>query len=1009
MPEKTDTLEEVFANPPAKYRSAPFWSWNDRLEPKELRWQIDEMKKAGMGGFFMHSRYGLETPFLSDDWWKAVGASIDQARKNGMCAWIYDEDRWPSGTAGGIVTKKHPEFAGWLIECIEGRLPEDSLEPIASYRLRFRGKKVTSAELISDVEQAKKARGKGIVHIVVHPYAPTPWYNDQCYIDVMNLEAVRAFIDIGLEPYRERYGDDFGGVVPGVFTDEPNILNVGTPGTVLPWTPKFEEEFESDHGYEFRPEVLGIFFETSNSRKIRHDYWKTVTRLFEECFTKEIAEWCGENNLMLTGHFLLEQPHAAQTISAGAVMPHYVHMQLPGMDLLCDRIDELCTGKQVSSVCNQFGQRRAMSELYGVTSWNYSFEMQKRQGDWHMAMGINFRCQHLALYSLRGGRKRDYPQSYLYQSPWWDYYPKVEDYFARVSHILSEGEYASDILLIHNISSTHCEYDAEHRWGKEQWFEGLHQTMSDMFALQREFDLGDEWIMENHSEVVDGKLRVGKKDYCLVVVPPALNLRSSTLKLLQEFAQAGGAIVAVRPTPTLLDGAKSNEIKEFFRGEGVRVVMAKRPALKRALNAAHTAPWTGKAKKGRDFEGVYSHTRTIDGKTVVFFSNTRLEKETAFSVQFSGPGTLRRWNTDDGTVTEIPSLGAPDGPAKTGIVLPPVGSEIISWEPAGSSNTDRRPALREVARKALYGPWKIERSTPNALTLDTCEVKLENGPWSPALYIRKAAQMVYRHFGLKHAPGNQDQQPWAMKERGLKEFPPTAKVALRFAFEMAVKPDQPISLALESPERFLISVNGKAIEAEPTGWYVDKCIQTFDVSHAAKLGANQIVLETTMAEDLEFECIYLIGEFGVDRMSRHLIEAPTELRIGDWCDQGLPYYCGSVRYLETIDWEAKDGERLILELSSHRASAVAVHVNGSLASVMGWKPYCIDITDFLEQGENSLAIEIIGSGRNLMGPHHFRFPGIPFTQPGHFEAENEKEHIVEPYGISGAVNFIRKK
>lgn len=34
------------------YQSIPFWSWNDKLEPEELRRQIRNMKKAGIGGFF---------------------------------------------------------------------------------------------------------------------------------------------------------------------------------------------------------------------------------------------------------------------------------------------------------------------------------------------------------------------------------------------------------------------------------------------------------------------------------------------------------------------------------------------------------------------------------------------------------------------------------------------------------------------------------------------------------------------------------------------------------------------------------------------------------------------------------------------------------------------------------------------------------------------------------------------------------------------------------------------
>ena len=99
------SLLSNFANPPAQFRGKPFWAWNGKLEESELRRQIRIMKKMGFGGFFMHSRVGLDTPYLGKEWFKSVEACIDEAKKNNMEAWLYDEDRWPSGAAGGLVTK----------------------------------------------------------------------------------------------------------------------------------------------------------------------------------------------------------------------------------------------------------------------------------------------------------------------------------------------------------------------------------------------------------------------------------------------------------------------------------------------------------------------------------------------------------------------------------------------------------------------------------------------------------------------------------------------------------------------------------------------------------------------------------------------------------------------------------------------------------------------------------------------------------------------------------------
>ncbi len=99
-------LEQVLKHleqPPAEFRGAPFWSWNGRLEETELRRQIRVMRDMGFGGFFMHSRLGLNTEYLSPEWFRCVNACIDEAKKLGMSAWLYDEDRYSSGSVGGII------------------------------------------------------------------------------------------------------------------------------------------------------------------------------------------------------------------------------------------------------------------------------------------------------------------------------------------------------------------------------------------------------------------------------------------------------------------------------------------------------------------------------------------------------------------------------------------------------------------------------------------------------------------------------------------------------------------------------------------------------------------------------------------------------------------------------------------------------------------------------------------------------------------------------------------
>ena len=57
-----ETLRATFADPPAAYRSAPLWVWNDLMSREEIKRQLEDFKSRGIGGAFIHPRPGLITP-----------------------------------------------------------------------------------------------------------------------------------------------------------------------------------------------------------------------------------------------------------------------------------------------------------------------------------------------------------------------------------------------------------------------------------------------------------------------------------------------------------------------------------------------------------------------------------------------------------------------------------------------------------------------------------------------------------------------------------------------------------------------------------------------------------------------------------------------------------------------------------------------------------------------------------------------------------------------------------
>lgn len=102
---KRSTLDPKLFKKATEYRGTPFWAWNCDLEEDELLRQIDIFKEMGLGGFHMHCRDGMSTEYLSESFMNLVKACTERAKKNDMLACLYDEDKWPSGFAGGYVTK----------------------------------------------------------------------------------------------------------------------------------------------------------------------------------------------------------------------------------------------------------------------------------------------------------------------------------------------------------------------------------------------------------------------------------------------------------------------------------------------------------------------------------------------------------------------------------------------------------------------------------------------------------------------------------------------------------------------------------------------------------------------------------------------------------------------------------------------------------------------------------------------------------------------------------------
>ena len=1006
------TFEEKFqqaGKDGKEFRGAPFWSWNDDLDPEELRRQVRSMCESGMGGFFMHARAGLITPYMSQKYIDCHSACIDEAKKLGMNAWLYDEDCWPSGAAGGISAARGELYQTKTVnlDWVSGGETSSCDKTIAVFEYTGERENISGYERVS----AGKLSDPSAQNLIVCRWEPDG------YVDVMDKGAIAQFIDVTHDVFAKVFSEEFDKTIPGIFTDEPNFNNRAF-STRVPWTLKLVDEFRARMGYDIRDSLLSLYYPIGDYRKVRHDFWRVVTELYVGSFSKQIFDWCADHKLRLTGHYLLEDDLEVQIRHIGAAMPHYEYEQVPGIDHLCRRIADPVLVKQVSSVAHQFGGRRVLSEMFGCSGWNMSFEDQKWIAEWQYVLGVNLMCQHLCLYSLKGWRKRDFPPSVYYQQPWWPQYNTVEDHFSRLACALTSGKHVADVLVIHPIESGWCEFEP---LAKSKTVAKLNADFSSISSFLQEFhidyDYGDESIMERHASVIGNELRVGECSYRLVIVPPTVTLRRSTMDLLETWMKSGGDVIVCGQIPTRIDGAESPEPGVIF--EDTPVVPVDFEALKDAVSDVLQPRVQVVDEYGSDARTIYFQQRDLGGKQLFFFANidnTDVRYDSV--IRFRGCGKVEEWDLDTGEITELPcrEIG---GFTVVEREFAPTQSRLLSFDPTQKPMPAEPERWMVVDEPEIEGPWTLRRKDMNALTVDFCRYKIGNGEFSdltPTIWLGARLSNIEE------------------------ETPVTLQYEFTANFELEMPKD--FVLVMEQPEEFEISVNGNKVSYVDSGWWCDVSFKKIPIGLFVQPGKNIIEMTCTYlgekgrkkrqdqldvrglwkrmwmnppsdAKDpiilpysgetekiikeynylkmgLDLESIYILGDFRVVNSESGeyvLTDDDNRVTTGDLSKNGYPFYRGTFVYETSFNYENRDEDKLMLALNDMGGIIARIFVNGEDAGKIKWRPMEVDITGLVKPGANSLRIELTNSCRNLLGPHHHVSGELFGVGPDSFGAE----------------------
>lgn len=985
---------QKFRNPTAEYRGKPFWAWNGKLEKEELLRQVSVIDEMGFGGFFMHSRTGLATPYLGEEWFSLINACADEAEKRGLEAWLYDEDRWPSGTCGGEVSVDHAMRMRSL--CMTRNVvftdDRDFSACIAAFEIDERDGIVRAYRRLGDFSEAREASGE-LVRFDVREAKESSFYNGQTYIDTMAAEPTRRFLKSTHERYVQECGERIGRSVRGIFTDEPHrggmMTSFGDSGEAcVPFTPSLPERFLEAFGYDVLDKLPELFLVTHEDvvSPVKWQYVEMCERLFLENYAAPIDAYCRENGMILTGHILHENNLTSQTAMSGSVMRYYEYIEYPGIDFLGEHERCYWIAKQLSSVARQMGQKRLLSEMYGCTGWQMRLENYKNIGDWQALYGINLRCPHLSWYTMEGQAKRDYPASILHQSSWWREWSHLESYYARIAEFEAVGERRCRVLVLNPVESV---------WARVRvgWCDGLaprgedirrlEQRYEDVFSwLQRghiDFDYGDEGMIEKYGETLDGVFQIGFGRYQTVVISGMDTIRSTTLELLKQFVEEGGRLVVCGEPP------KYRDCLPFHWQIPCARVAASAEGLRAAL-APYAVDLGGE-------ERILCQQFDHAGTEFYALLNDDREHAVQTTLRTAKPGTVTRFDPETGNLVQ---LGCFEESVAVPVELSPGGLTLLTvGRPFEGAVSASQPVYASETR--MNGPVRYELSEPNVCVLDYAEVSVNGGAFSEPTEILRADRMLRDAFGLPYR-GGEMLQPWFVQSR---KNEPCGRATLRFRFRAEYIPDDGVALVLENPELWRIQVNEVPFSYEPNDFYwADVCMKAvFLPKESLRIGENEILVETDFSATSNCEAMYLLGSFGVrlDASVCTLVSMPETVRFGDVASQGFPFYSGSLTYLCPVE------DARIVRFEQLHCACVRADGNGRTV-MLAWRPYEANVSGMAENGV--LRLTAVGSRRNTFGPLHVLPVVERYIGPDSFETKGEfftDSYSLIPFGLSEPV------
>lgn len=903
---------EKFNGDLSENKPLPFWSWNGNLKKERLVKQIEWMNDNGIGGYFMHARSGLKTEYLSKEWMNCIKACAEYGNNKSLESWIYDENGWPSGFAGGKLLEdenNRDKYITYKFGCFDNNA-------VVSYKLE-------NNNLIRKFDN----NGGEYLNLYIETAVSTT--------DILNPAVTDKFIALTHEKYKKEFGEDFSNKITGFFTDEPQYQRMHTA-----FTPIIVSYYKEKYNEDIYDKLGLLFVEAKGYKSFRYRYWSAMQHLMIENFARRLHSWCTDNGVKLTGHYIEETTLFGQMMCCAGVMPFYVHMDIPGIDWLGSKADNEIPPRQVASVAAQYLKKQVLTETFAGCGWNMSPKDLKRIADFQFCCGVNRLCHHLVPYSEQGRRKRDYPPHFSNINPWVEYeFRDFNKYFTKLGFLLSHSEEFVNVAVLHPIREAYLYFKRDEETCLDDLSEKLLRTCRLLSSNGISYHFLDETLLEKDGFVNGNKIGCAAKEYEFLILPNMSVLAKSTEKLIKKYLSNRGKILILGNKPQFVEGENFDfsylntncTLEDIFLSQPYRV----------------------KNQKAR----VNSTYRVIDNVSFLFVMNPTEEIQTQeydFGMQIKSFEELNIVNDE----ISAKALKVELAPGEAAVLFPSGRDYCAQNKPV----VDLKIKNADVVFERNYLPIDFLQYSFDGVNFS--ELYSTVGLFSKLLEDRYEGNIFLKYcFEIDEKPSALS---LAIENSESTEYFLNGE---KIIFSKCSKKEENLIIA-DISENALIGVNEFVAK---TYWYQDEkvyyalfgenvteglkncLVYNSEIEPIYLLGDFGVYSRTNYRPGLSESYVYA-ENFYIGKKPTVITEPTTE---------GFPFFAGKILLKQVITLESKN----VCIRFKGTWHAAYLRINGAYAGKMVYND-TVDISPYANLGENCVEIELIIGNRNLLGPHH---------------------------------------